>query len=49
MKMHVMPSQSANPSKELHWKPSHDFNAFTISYWDLIKFPYFTDTPGRGG
>jgi hypothetical protein len=22
--------------------------SFSISYWDLIKFPYFTDTTKRG-
>jgi len=27
----------------------HFVLTFSISYWDLIKFPYFTDTSKRGG
>jgi len=30
------------------WDSAFRTESFSISYWDLIKFPYFTDTTKRG-
>jgi hypothetical protein len=32
-----------------NWHTEFLVLSFSISYWDLIKFPYFTDTTERGG